>query len=97
MASRKETQKRKSAKAFDQSVLNADTFDEWQALAEDYDRQSGGAVWRAKDDFCPEWHRETFKVLPMSCCPGTFSYLVVSFDVMHHGCMLDGKFLEERR
>ena len=50
MASRKETQKRKSVKAFDQSVLNADTFDEWQALAEDYDRQSGGAVWREKDD-----------------------------------------------
>ena len=50
MASRKDTQKRQIGKAFDQAVLGANTFDEWQALAEDYDRQSGGAVWREKDD-----------------------------------------------
>ena len=47
MASRKDTQKRQIGKAFDQAVLGANTFDEWQALAEDYDRQSGGAAWRA--------------------------------------------------
>ena len=50
MASSKETQKRQMAKAFDQAVLNADTFDEWQQLAEDYDRQSGADAWCEKDE-----------------------------------------------
>ncbi len=50
MASSKEKQKRQMAKAFDQAVLNADTFEEWQQLAEDYDRQSGADAWREKDE-----------------------------------------------
>ena len=50
MASTKDTQKSKMAKKFDQSVLKANTFDEWLGLAEDYDRQSGGTVWREKDE-----------------------------------------------
>ena len=50
MASRNETQNRKITKAFDQAVLDAQTFEQWQKLAEDYDQQSGGDVWRAKDE-----------------------------------------------
>ena len=50
MASRNETQNRKITKAFDQAVLHAETFEQWQKLAEDYDQQSGGDVWRAKDE-----------------------------------------------
>jgi TAG lipase/steryl ester hydrolase/phospholipase A2/LPA acyltransferase len=50
MVSTKDTQKRKMAKDFDQSALNANTFDDWLGLAQDYDRQSGGTAWRKKDE-----------------------------------------------
>ena len=49
MASRKDTQNRHLRKEFEHSVLSANTYDEWLELAEEYDRQTGAALWREKD------------------------------------------------
>ncbi len=48
MVSSKYTRQNRIAREFDESIATASSFEQWRELAEAYDRQTGGDVWRAK-------------------------------------------------
>jgi TAG lipase/steryl ester hydrolase/phospholipase A2/LPA acyltransferase len=48
MSYRKESRKKRLAEELDAAILKADSFEQWRELAEAYDRQTGGDLWRAK-------------------------------------------------
>jgi NTE family protein len=48
MSARKDPRKSRAALKLEASLARAESFQQWQELAGDYDRQTGGDVWRAK-------------------------------------------------